>query len=242
MHAASDRPRSWSDAYLAALEGDPSLHAPFLDLERIVERLRQAGFDIPVATLRQRRAVRKDVRAAEAKIIGEHMGRLRAEAEMAAQEGQEPPEDDLPPALERYLAVYAEMDRTGSGGRLDAVRQLQAEGIEISWPDIVQARRQYPAFDRALVELWEEGPMQAEDSLRRDAVAGLPAARSMFLKGQMPEKYGNRVKVDVSVRHSMLEEGDERLVAEVKDRHFPRPRREVRSYEDDVVEGEVVSP
>lgn len=228
---------SWSESYIALLREDHTLCLPFLDLDRIAELL-----GVPAKTLKSRRAVRKDVRDAEAEIIAEHMGRLRAQN--VAEGGPEAAEEDLPFALERYLEVYAELDRTGQGGRQDAVRMLQDEGIPISWQDIKEARRRYPAFDRALSDLWDEGNDVVEDRVRQSAMTGRSASdRALYLKANMPGKYGSKARIDHFVHQGhQLEDGDQGLVEDVKGRHFPRPRRQVPvSVEDDVVEGEVLS-
>jgi hypothetical protein len=227
---------SWSEAYLALLREDHSLCLPFLDLDRIADSL-----GVPAKTLKNRRAVRKDVRDAEAEIVGEHLGRLRAQA--VVEGGPGAAEEDLPFALERYLEVYAELDRSGQGGRQDAARQLQEEGIPISWQDIKEARRRFSAFDRALSDLWDEGNEAVEDKNRRKALEGSQAAISLYLKGNMPGKYGDKARIDHFVHQGhQLEDGDQGLVEDVKGRHFPRPRRQVpASVEDDVVEGEVLS-
>lgn len=227
---------SWSESYIALLREDHTLCLPFLDLDRIADLL-----GVPAKTLKSRRAVRKDVRDAEAEIIAEHVGRLRAQN--MAEGGPEAAEEDLPFALERYLEVYAELDRTGAGGRQDAVRQLQEEGIPICWQDIRDARRRHPAFDRALSDLWDEGNETVEDRNRRKAMDGNQSAISLYLKGNMPGKYGNKARIDHFVHQGhQLEDGDQGLVEDVKGRHFPRPRRQVPvSVEDDVVEGEVLS-
>lgn len=228
--------RAWAAAYLALLREEPRLHTPFLDLEELARRL-----DVPVKTLRSRRAYRTDVREAEAQIIAEHAGRLRAAAEQLEPLGEETLHEDLPPVLERYLDVYADLDRSGSGGRLDAVARLQQEGFEISWLDVVRARRLYPAFDRALSELWDEGNVAVDDTLRQAARQGKNQARAMYLRGNIPEKYGNRLRVNVAhYDGERLDARDRQIVEDLKARHFPRAGRQRSpvSPDEDVIEGE----
>lgn len=226
---------SWSDEYLELIRKDSSLCLPTVDLPAIASIL-----DVPEKTLRSRRAYRDDVRKAEREIVAEHLGRLKAQALQAREEGvgktthrkDEPPEEDLPLALERYLELYAETD-----DRLAAVKALQEEGVPITLDDVFAAMREYPAFDRALRRLWHEGNIEAEDKLRGKAREGKVAALPLYLRGNMPEKYGNRVKVDVSVTHQLGDE-DRHLVEGVKEKYLPAPRR--RQSVEDVVEGEVV--
>lgn len=245
---------SWAEDYKRLLREDSALCIPVLDLESIAAQL-----DIPLETLRKRRRYRDDVRAAEREITAEHLGRLRAQAVAGAARdasaAEEAEEDlDLPLALERYLDVYRELDNRNA-----AVRQLQDEGIPIELDDVLQAMQQYPAFNRAMQKLWREGDIEAEDRLRYRARNGKSdAAVRQYLQGNMPEKYGNKVRVDVAVKHQLTDE-NRGLVTEIKGGILPpksqphpssrgsldgpesyvMPRESVTS--EDVIEGEVVS-
>lgn len=228
---------SWAEDYKRLLREDSALCVPVLDLESLADQL-----DIPVETLKKRRRYRDDLRAAEREITAEHLGRMRAQAvageARAARDVEEAAADlDLPLPLERYLDVYRELD-----DRLAAVRQLQDEGIPIELDDILQAMQQYPAFDRAMQRIWKEGNVEAEDKLRKRARGGKSdAAVRQYLQGNMPEKYGNRVRVDVNHRHQLADEHRE-LVAEIKGGILPPKGHSSRSLPaEDVVEGEVVS-
>lgn len=224
----------WRAAYLEILREDAALCLPALDLQGIADRL-----DIPKKTLEvRRRSAPKEFREEERKIIAEHAGRLRAERFAAS---FQPPEDvekeeegELPWALERYLELYQEHD-----DRMAAVRALQGEGIEISLDDVIQAMQQYPGFDRAMRELWEEGNVEAEDKLRRQARDGKMGAISMYLKGNKPEKYGNKVRVDVGVTHQLGDE-DRLLVESIRENHIAAPKRKPlpEPPPEDVVEAE----
>ena len=241
---------SWAEDYKRLLREDSALCVPVLDLESLAAQL-----DIPLETLRKRRRYRDDVRAAEREITAEHLGTMRALAvageARSAQAAEEAEEDgDLPLPLERYLDVYRELD-----DRLEAVRRLQDEGIPIELDDVLQAMQQYPAFDRAMQRIWREGNVEAEDKLRKRARSGKSdAAGRLYLQGNMPEKYGNKLKVNVDVRHQLADEHRE-LVTEIKGGILP-PKAQPRgiggaprstlsdrlsSPLDDVVEGEVVS-
>jgi hypothetical protein len=237
---------SWAEDYKRLLREDSALCVPVLDLESLAAQL-----DIPLETLKKRRRYRDDVRAAEREITAEHLGRLRAQAvageARAARDVEEAEEDlDLPLPLERYLDVYRELD-----DRLEAVRQLQGEGIPIELDDVLQAMQQYPSFDRAMQRIWREGNVEAEDQLRRRARGGKSdAATREYLKGNMPEKYGNKLKVSVAVRHQLADENRE-LVTQIKGGILPpKSQRQVGEGKtssngspspDDVIEGEVVS-
>ena len=229
---------TWASAYLELLRKDSSLCLPTLDLASISDFL-----GIPEKTLKSRRAYRDDVRKAEREIVSEHLGRLKAQSfqeresearEKAAAKDGESPEEDLPLVLERYLEVYGETD-----DRLGAVKALQNEGIPITLDDVIAAMQEYPAFDRAMRRLWNEGNVESEDQLRRKAREGKQAPLALYLRGNMPGKYGHRVKVDVSVTHQLGDE-DRHLVQDVKDRFLPVPKRRQESESEDVVEGEVV--
>lgn len=227
---------SWAHDYLKLLEEDSTLCVPVLLLSDIAEHL-----NIPEKALRSRRAYRKDVRDREREIIAAHIGRMKAQAiELGEREPeQEGEEDDLPLALERYLEVYAEIDRNKEGGRLQAIFQLQSEGITLELEDILRAMQEYPSFNRAMQRIWREGDVETEDSLRTAARMGRHEARAMYLKGNMPEKYGNKVKVQVDVTHQLKDE-DRYLVEDAK-RYFPAPKRRYSPPADeDVVEGVVV--
>jgi hypothetical protein len=225
----------WADAYLAELRKDHTLCLPQLDLPALADRL-----SLPLATLRVRRQRNEALRAAEREIIAEHMGRLKAEALRAGQPVLTGEEEDLPPHLERYLALYTDPANEGTyDQRFKALRALQNEGVPIEWSDILAAQEQLPAFKAAMDRHWQEGHIEVEDTLRKDARKGTNAARRMYLMAENPSKYGNKVKVEVDHRHQ-LAEGDEKLVAEVKGRIGSKPRPAV-SYED-VVEGEVLAP
>lgn len=240
---------SWAEDYKRLLREDSALCVPVLDLESLA-----AALDIPLETLRKRRRYRDDIRQAEREITAQHLGRLRAQAvageARAAQAAEEEEEDlDLPLVLERYLDVYRELD-----DRLAAVRQLQDEGIPIELDDVLQAMQQYPAFDRAMQRIWREGVIEAEDKHRKRARLGKSdAATRMFLQGNMPEKYGNKVRVDVAVKHQLADEHRE-LVTEIKGGILPprgqrsSPRLSTTptltpssSVAEDVVEGEVIA-
>jgi len=223
----------WAFEYLELLRKDSSLCLPTVDLVTVASIL-----GIPEKTLRSRRSYRDDVRKTEREIVAEHMGRLKAQAAVRAREKDAPkgPEGnaengDLPLALERYLELYAETD-----DRLAAVRALQEEGVPITLDDVFAAAREYPAFGRALERQWKEGHVEAEDKLRGKARKGQTAALPLYLRGNMPEKYGHKVKVDVAVTHQLGDE-DRHLVEGVKERYLPPPRRR---QPEEVVEGVVL--
>lgn len=225
---------SWSDDYLELLRKDSSLCVPVLDLASIADLL-----DIPEKTLKSRRAYRDDVRKAEREIVSEHLGRLKAQR-LQEREGEEKekaaePEDDLPLVLERYLEVYAETD-----DRLKSVKALQDDGIPISLDDVIAAMQEYPAFDRAMHRLWSEGNIESEDQLRKKAREGKQAPLALYLRGNMPGKYGNRVKVDVAVTHQLGDE-DRHLIKDIQDRYLPVTPLRQEPDSEDVVEGEEVS-
>lgn len=227
---------TWGEELLRAIREDSSLCLPGLALDTLSGLL-----DVPRETLESRLRYRDDLRRAIKAIQAEHLGRLRAEALTAQLAGEEvekrdEEEEDLPPALERYLEVYRETD-----DRLAAVRQMQTEGIAVELDDILQAMQQYPAFDRAMQRQWREGNVEAEDKLRGKARGGKDAALRMYLQGNMAEKYGTRVKVDVDVRHQ-LNDADRELVESVKAQIEP-PKRKISPDcpLGDIVEGEVLS-
>lgn len=231
---------SWAEDYKRMLREDSALSVPVLDLETLADRL-----DIPLDVLKQRRRYRDDLRKAEREIAAEHLGRMRAQALAGearnTQVAEEEEEDqDLPLALERYLDIYRELD-----DRMEAVRALQGEGIPIELDDVLQAMQQYPAFQRAMERIWREGNVEAEDRLRKRARGGKSdAAIRQYLQGNMPEKYGNRVRVDVNHRHQ-LDDGHRELVAEIKGGILP-PKGQSKAARstiqpEDVVEAEVLS-
>jgi hypothetical protein len=230
---------SWAEDYKRLLREDSALCVPVLDLESL-----SAALDLPLETLKKRRRYRDDIRAAEREITAEHLGRLRAAAvageARAYQSAEEAEEDlDLPLPLERYLDVYRDLD-----DRLAAVRQLQDEGIPIELDDVLQAMQQYPAFDRAMQRIWREGNVEAEDKLRKRARLGKSdASVRQYLQGNMPEKYGNKLKIEGVVKHQLADEHRE-LVTEIKGGILPpraQPSRGSSSAGEDIVEGEVVS-
>jgi hypothetical protein len=223
----------WQEAYLDELRKDHTLCLPQLDLPAIADRL-----CLPLQTLRVRRQRNEALRAAEREVIAGHMGRLKAEAQRAGQPVLTGEDEDLPPHLERYLELYTDPGNEGTyDQRFQALRALQNEGVPIEWSDILEAQETLPAFKAAMDRHWQEGHVEAVDSLRTDARKGKAGARALYLRSELPEKYGVRVKVEVDHRHQLVE-GDEKLVAEVKGRIGAKPRPAV-SYED-VVEGEVV--
>lgn len=224
---------TWSEAYLDELRKDHTLCLPQLDLAAIADRL-----CLPLQTLRVRRQRNEALRAAEREVIAEHMGRLKAEALRAGQPVLTVEDEDLPPHLERYLELYTDPGSSTYDQRFNALRALQNEGVPIEWDDILQAQAQIPAFKAAMDRHWQEGHVEAVDSLRTDARKGKAGARALYLRTEIPEVYGNRLKVDVEHRHQLVE-GDEKLVAEVKGRIGAKPKQIV-SYED-VIEGEVVA-
>lgn len=225
----------WAEDYLDELRRDHTLCLPRLDLPALADRL-----SVPLAALRTRRQRNEALKAAERDIIAAHMGRLRAEAVREGRPVLTGEEEDLPPHLERYLELYTDPANEGTyDQRFKALRALQNEGVPIEWSDILAAQEQLPAFKLAMDRHWSEGHIEAVDTLRIDARRGKAGARALYLRTEMPEKYGNKVRVDVNV-NQQLAEGDERLVAEVKGQigGKVRPRQ---LYVEDVVEGEVVS-
>lgn len=223
----------WAEDYLDELRKDHTLCLPQLDLPALADRL-----CLPLAILRARRQRNEALRAAEREVIAEHIGRLKAEALRTSQPVLTGEEEDLPPHLERYLALYTDLGNEGTyDQRFKALRALQNEGVPIEWSDILEAQEILPAFKAAMDRHWQEGHVEAVDSLRTDARMGKAGARALYLKSEMPEKYGVRIKVDVDHRHQLVE-GDEKLVAAVKGRIGAKARPAV-SYED-VIESEVV--
>jgi hypothetical protein len=223
----------WQKDYIEELRKDHTLCLPQLDLPAIADRL-----CLPLVTLRARRQRNEALRAAEREVIAEHMGRLKAEALLAGQPVLTGEDEDLPPHLERYLALYTDPTYEDTyDQRFRALRALQNEGVPIEWSDILAAQEILPAFKTAMERHWQEGHVEVEDTLRADARMGRNAARRMYLMAENPAKFGNKVKVEVDHRHQLVE-GDEKLVAEVKGRIGAKPRPAV-SYED-VVEGEVL--
>lgn len=223
----------WRAAYLDLIREDAALCLPTLDLQAIADQL-----DIPKKTLQIRRhTAPAEFREAEKQIIAAHAGRLRAERFAA---GFEPPVDDkeaeeeLPWLLERYLEVYQELD-----DRVGAVRQLQSEGIEITSDDVIQAMQQYPGFDRAMREIWAEGNLEAEDKLRQAARDGKMGAVSLYLKGNMPAKYGNKVRVEVAPMQQLGDE-DRLLVDKIQEDHIAKQKRRRQAPVEDVIEGEIL--
>jgi hypothetical protein len=224
----------WQEAYIEELRKDHTLCLPQLDLPAVADRLR-----LPLVTLRSRRQRNEALRAAEREVTAGHMGRLRAEALLAGKPVLTGEDEDLPPHLERYLALYTDPGNEGTyDQRFKALRALQDEGVPIEWSDILAAQEALPAFKAAMDRHWQEGHVEVEDTLREDARKGKNTARRMYLMAENPAKYGNKVKVEVDHRHQLVE-GDEKLVAEVKGRIGTKPRPAV-SY-GDVVDGEVIS-
>lgn len=225
----------WKKDYLEELRRDHTLCLPRLDLPALADRL-----SIPLRTLTNRRKRSEPLRAAERDVIAEHVGRLRAEAVRAGKPVLTGEDEDLPAHLERYMELYTDPGCEGTyDQRFKALRALQDEGVPIEWQDILDAMVSFPAFKAAMDRHWQEGHVDAEDSLRMDARKGKAGARALYLRSNMAEKYGNKVKVEVETSHR-LDDADRRLVEEVKGQIGGRAKPR-EPYLLDVVESKAVS-
>lgn len=220
----------WTDEYLDELRKDHTLCLPRLDLAALADRLQ-----IPLKTLKVRRDRNQALKAAEREIVALHVGRLKAEASVAGRPVLTGEDEDLPAHLERYLELYTDPGNEDTyDQRFRSLRALQDEGVPVEWADIVQAMEDHPAFKEAMDAHWKEGHVEVVDTLRIDARKGKGSARRMYLQAEMPEKFGNRLKVEVDHRHQ-LDDEDRRLVEGIKGK-IEAPRR--RQPSPDVVEGE----
>lgn len=216
----------WAADYLALLRGNPALTRE--------EAAEQMG--VKLTTLRTRLLARQDVREAEAAI--RDLARAQSKyGTLPEGEAAKPKlEDDLPLHFERFLEIYQETD-----DRIETVRRMQSEGFDITWRDVVQGARIYPNFGAAMADLWDAGVIEAEDAYRRAAKTDAKAAKG-FLAANMPEKYGPRLKVDVSVRPQLGPE-HRQLITGIRQQYISAPKAQpsaLPSSADDIVEGEVL--
>lgn len=218
---------SWSDDFLALVGADPEI--------TLTESARRLQLDYP--TFQARRRARKDVLARESEIRSEHRARKRLELLDAAAQPDDL-EPDLPWHLERFLALYRE-----TRGRVETVCRMREEGFETTWADVLEAMAEFPNFRRVFGEILDEDVMEVEDAVRAQARGGKLQAARMVLQAEMPNKYGNRVRVDVNHTHQLLPE-HRAMVDGIKRDYIapPKPRRELAATpEQDIVEAEYVA-
>jgi hypothetical protein len=167
--------------------------------------------------------------------------RVTAETSTTAAAELLPPEldPDISPALQAWLTAYAKTD-----DRLDSVRLVRETGLEISWRDVQEALRSNKAFCARYSDLWAEGVIEAEDKgVRKKAREGGFQAAKLVVAAEMPEKYGDRLKVDHTHSGTIrVEHGHRHLIEEAKapGGFLDRYRLPALAPPDDVVDAEVV--
>lgn len=218
---------AFAEEYLALLRSDPGLTR-----QGIADRM-----GVKLSAIEHRLRFRADLREEEQKIRAAHAAQ---EALRKVQAGEAPPEDapgleeDIPLHLLRFLEIYAETD-----DRIETVKRMREEGFDVRWADVAAAMGQYPGFAAAMGELWDEGGIEAEDQLRKNARAGSRWAVKAYLAANMAGKYGPRLKVEVGVTHR-LEPAHREMVEGIKKQFLAPPRLKSYVEDSDVVEGEVV--
>lgn len=213
----------WSAAYLDLIRKNPQLS--------VAEAARELG--VEPALFDQRRRARKDVLTEERKIRAAFLAQQRVKKE------DDGAEEDLPFECERYLYHFRQDPR-----RVESLRKMRAEGFLTTWDDVRGWMKEYPGFARVFGDVLDERTMEAYDNLDLAATKGSSWAVRMKLKAELPEKFGDRMRVDVN--HAVqIEHADRRQIEEIKRTLIaPAPvRRQLKAQSpvEDVVDGEVVS-
>lgn len=218
--------------YLAELAASPGA-APRALVHRL--ELKSGQLD----TLRRDPEFRQQEKALRAA----HQAAVRAQvaqvAEKTAATALLPEELDpeISPALQAWLTAYAKTD-----DRIESVRLVRDAGLELCWRDVQEALRSNTTFCRRFSDLWTEGVIEAEDKgIRKKARGGGFQAAKLVVTAEMPEKYGERLKVDHNHRGTVrIEVGHRHLIEAEKAPGGFLERYRLPAGPPDIIDAEVV--
>lgn len=154
-----------------------------------------------------------------------------------APESEEPKEEVPPPPLEPRIEEWLEVyEQTRE--QVKALDEMAARGAPVDY-DEIEAHMKHPAFRKRFMAVQRLITLRALDTLHTAGGKNHQAALKI-LAAEMPEKYGNRVKVDHTHRHELVDgdEGDLEQMDRWLGRHLSKQRH--LPAVTDVIEGEVL--